>query len=275
MYIKPTKGPITSFMGPSRDHPVIGAIRAHQGIDIGYADDNRVRAAASGVAYNVGTDRDVGNFVLIRHANGQCTSYSHLASVNIRQGQRVTQGQTIGMKGATGHLVTGVHLHFEISKGRWNNNLSNKLNPLLCFVDPDTKQFQAWLQELGYDVEADGYYGDKTITAVALYQKRNNLEVDGYAGRTTFAHLRAAVAQQVASEAPVKKEEGGNRVWLEFSSPTLQKEVETFLESKAQQDIAVKQGVDQGFSRSWLTNEKATPGDKAALGLLGMIREKK
>lgn len=273
-YIKPTDGPITSFMGPGRNHPVIGTIRPHQGIDIGYADDNRVWAAAAGRVYNVGYSGDVGNFVLIQHPNGQTTSYSHLASVSIKQGVNVKQGQVIGMKGATGKLVTGVHLHFEIAKGRWTNSYSNKLNPLLHFVDPMTKQVQTWLQELGYDTPPDGIYGEKTINAVALYQKRNDLEVDGKAGRGTYAHLKAATAQQVASDTPVKKEEG-NRVWIELSSPTLEKEFITFLESKGQQEIAVKQGVDQGFSKSWETNEKATPGDKAVLGLLGMIREKK
>lgn len=274
-YIKPAEGPITSFMDTGRNHPVIGEIRPHQGIDIGYADDNRVWAAAAGVAYNIGYSRDVGNFVLIQHPNGQCTSYSHLASVSIKQGQRVKQGEVIGVKGATGRLVTGVHLHFEISKSRWTNSYSNKLNPLLHFVDSMTKHVQEWLQELGYDTEPDGIYGEKTITAVALYQKRNGLTVDGKAGRDTYAHLKAASAQQVASDAPVKKEEEGNRVWIELSSPTLEKELIKFLESKGQQEIAVKQGVDQGFSESWLTNEKATPGDKATLGLLGMIREKK
>lgn len=99
-------------------------------------------------------------------------------------------------------------------------------------------------------------------------------------GRATSVRNRIAVrlaelksGNMVAADEPKKEE--GNRVWIEFSSPTLEKEFITFLESKGQQEIAVKQGVDQGFSKSWLTNEKATPGDKAVLGLLGMIREKK
>lgn len=264
-YIKPAYGPITSFMGPARNHPVAGEIRAHQGVDIGYADDNRVRAAAAGVAYNIGTTRDVGNFILIRHPNGQCTSYSHLSSVSIRQGQRVKQGQVIGIKGATGRLVTGVHLHFEISKGRWNNNLSNKLNPLLHFVDPDTKQFQAWLKDLGYDVEPDGYYGENTITAVALYQKRNGLEVDGYAGRTTFAHLKAATVQQVAGDALAKKEEDDE---LKFSSPSLKAETELTLGSKARREIIVNAAVKAGAHESW--KEKLDSGTITDADLLGL-----
>lgn len=190
MYFKaPTTGFITSFMGPGRNHPVIGSIRAHQGIDIGTGPDDSIYAAASGVAYNVGVSNDVGNFILIQHPNGMCTSYSHMRNVTIRQGARVSQGQKIGNKGATGRLVTGKHLHFEISKGRWDNNLSNKVNPLLYFTDETTHSIQVILERLGYDVKPDGIYGEQTITAVALYQKRNNLTVDGKAGRGTYAML--------------------------------------------------------------------------------------
>lgn len=273
-YIKPCDGFITSFMDRGRNHPLAGVIRPHQGIDIGSADDNRIWAAAAGTVYQVGySPKSAGNYVLIKHSNGHTTSYSHLSRIDVKQGQRVSQGQRIGMKGATG-LATGVHLHFEIAKGNWTPTYANKLNPLLYFVDPLTKEMQGWLKELGYDVEPDGYYGEKMISAVALYQKRNNMHVDGYAGRGTYAALKAETAQQVASDNTAKKE-GGNRVWIELSSPTLEKEFITFLESKGQHEIAVKQGVDQGFSESWLTNEKATPGDKAVLGLLGMIREKR
>ncbi|PIC71017.1 peptidoglycan DD-metalloendopeptidase family protein [Sporosarcina sp. P17b] len=273
-YIKPCDGLITSFMDRGRNHPLAGVIRPHQGVDIGSAEDNRIWAAASGTVYQIGySPKSAGNYVLIKHPNGHTTSYSHLSRIDVKQGQTVSQGERIGMKGATG-LATGVHLHFEIAKGNWTSTYANKLNPLLYFVDPLTKEMQGWLKELGYDVEPDGYYGEKMISAVALYQKRNNMHVDGYAGRGTYAALKAESAKQVASDKPIEKE-GGNRVWIEFSSPTLEKEFITFLESKGQQEIAVKQGVDQGFSKSWETNEKATPGDKAALGLLGMIREKR
>ena len=264
-YIKPAEGPITSFMGPGRTHPVIGIIRPHQGIDIGYADDNRVWAAADGRVYNVGHSGDVGNFVLIQHQNGQCTSYSHLASVSVKQGANVKQGQVIGIKGATGRLVTGVHLHFEISKTRWTNSYSNKLNPLLYFVDPMTKQVQTWLQELGYDTPPDGIYGEKTITAVALYQKRNDLEVDGKAGRATYAHLKVAVAKTVAADTPIKKEEDEE---LRFSSPSLKAETELTIGSKARREIIVNSAVKAGAHGSW--KDKLSNGTITDADLLGL-----
>lgn len=56
-----------------------------------------------------------GNFVKIRHVNGQKTLYAHLkyGSVSVNKGDKVSKGQKIGTMGATGNAY-GVHLHFEV-----------------------------------------------------------------------------------------------------------------------------------------------------------------
>lgn len=271
-YIKPCDGFITSFMDRGRNHPLAGVIRPHQGIDIGSADDNRVWAAASGKVYQIGySPKSAGNYVLIKHLNGHTTSYSHLSRIDVKQGQQVSQGERIGMKGATG-LATGVHLHFEIAKGNWTSTYANKLNPLLYFVDPDTKEMQGWLKELGYDVEPDGYYGEKMISAVALYQKRNDMHVDGYAGRSTYAKLKAEAAQQVASDAPVKKEEDEE---MKFSSGSLRKELEFSLNSKAHRQIIVDAAISEGYSvvhAEKLADGKIEVGDLMALAVGALVK---
>jgi murein DD-endopeptidase MepM/ murein hydrolase activator NlpD len=50
--------------------------------------------------------------VFIKHANGIETKYLHFTKREVKQGQRVRQGQTIGYVGSTG-LATGPHLHYE------------------------------------------------------------------------------------------------------------------------------------------------------------------
>lgn len=270
-YRKPANGFITSFFSNARKNPVLGVIRPHQGIDISSADDNTIVAAASGKVRVTGFTATAGNYIIITHPNGQETNYSHLSQVSVRNGQQVKQGQKIGVKGSTGNS-TGIHLHFEISKGRWTNSYSNKLDPLLHFIDPITKEIQEMLIKLGYEITADGIYGNATITAVAQYQKNKKMLVDGYAGRGTHAALKAETANMVAA---VDKKEEVNKVWVEFSSGTLKREFETFLGSKAQQEIAVNAAVQQGYSKTWPDNDKATPGDKAALGLGALIRANK
>jgi len=51
--------------------------------------------------------------VVIDHGNGFLTLYAHLNSTPLNIGNRVSQGQQIGLSGSTG-LSTGPHLHFEV-----------------------------------------------------------------------------------------------------------------------------------------------------------------
>ena len=56
-----------------------------------------------------------GNYVVIDHGNGYRTLYAHMLnnSVVVKAGDRVKQGQKLGIMGSTGRS-TGTHLHFEI-----------------------------------------------------------------------------------------------------------------------------------------------------------------
>ncbi|TMC63658.1 MAG: M23 family metallopeptidase [Chloroflexota bacterium] len=54
-----------------------------------------------------------GIYVEIDHGNGFHSIYGHMSAVLVKTGDNVTQGQLLGLMGATGR-ATGVHLHFEI-----------------------------------------------------------------------------------------------------------------------------------------------------------------
>ncbi|MBD2189144.1 peptidoglycan DD-metalloendopeptidase family protein [Pseudanabaena mucicola] len=88
--------------------------RIHQGIDIAAPVGTPILAAASGVVeYSQWNDGGYGNMIDIRHADGTITRYAHLNALYVKEGQTVSQGQTIGEMGSTG-FSTGPHLHFEI-----------------------------------------------------------------------------------------------------------------------------------------------------------------
>ena len=57
-----------------------------------------------------------GNYIIIKHANGEYTHYAHLAfgSVRVHVGEHVKQGEWIARVGGTGEAPQ-VHLHFQVT----------------------------------------------------------------------------------------------------------------------------------------------------------------
>lgn len=96
-----------------RFHPVLQQWRAHLGTDFAAATGTPARTVGDGVVEFAGVQNGFGNVVFIKHANNQETVYAHLSKINVQQGQKVSQGQTIGLVGMTG-WATGPHLHFEV-----------------------------------------------------------------------------------------------------------------------------------------------------------------
>jgi hypothetical protein len=56
-----------------------------------------------------------GNYVSLRHADGELSYYAHMrmGSIQVAEGQAVTCGQPLGLVGSSGHS-TGPHCHFEL-----------------------------------------------------------------------------------------------------------------------------------------------------------------
>jgi murein DD-endopeptidase MepM/ murein hydrolase activator NlpD len=105
-FIWPVNGPVTSGFGWRWG-------RMHEGIDIGAGYGTPIRAAAAGRVVYAGWMSGYGNLVAIDHGGGVSTAYGHQSSVAVGLGQVVSQGQTIGYVGCTGHCF-GAHLHFEV-----------------------------------------------------------------------------------------------------------------------------------------------------------------
>ncbi|MFH2118425.1 MAG: peptidoglycan DD-metalloendopeptidase family protein [Candidatus Paceibacterota bacterium] len=90
----------------------------HKAIDISNRGGAAILAADSGVVVTAGwvDNSGYGNRVIIDHGNGFVTLYAHMSVVQVRVGQRVNRGDTLGQMGSTGRS-TGTHLHFEIRQG--------------------------------------------------------------------------------------------------------------------------------------------------------------
>ena len=95
-----------------RFHPILQKWRAHLGTDFAAPAGTPARTVGDGVVSFAGVQGGYGNVVFIKHRNGHETVYAHLSKINVRVGQSIGQGQTIGLVGSTG-WSTGPHLHFE------------------------------------------------------------------------------------------------------------------------------------------------------------------
>jgi len=97
-----------------------GFAHFHTGIDLSVPLGTPVVAAADGVVVlarpmtdTAGALVGYGNYVIIQHDAGLKTLYGHLLTIGVKEGDRVTRGQLIGLVGSTGNS-TGPHTHFEV-----------------------------------------------------------------------------------------------------------------------------------------------------------------
>lgn len=89
-----------------------GGSRHHAGTDLKTRANDTIYATFPGQIIISGPHYGYGNFVLIRHANGLETAYSHNTKNLVKVGQWVQAGQPIALTGQTGRASTP-HLHFE------------------------------------------------------------------------------------------------------------------------------------------------------------------
>lgn len=109
-----------------RKHPVHKKICMHEGIDLVAKKGKPIYATANGIVQSAGYEKGYGNRLVIMHLPGMKSLYAHLWITMVKKGEKVLQGQLIGLVGDTG-LVTGPHLHYEI----WLRN--KKVDPVLVW----------------------------------------------------------------------------------------------------------------------------------------------
>ena len=106
---------ISSRFSASRFHPVQHRWKAHKGTDYAAPRGTPITVTAGGVVEQSGYTAGNGNFVKVKHNGTYSTQYLHMSKILVRRGQRVNQGQVIGLVGSTG-LATGPHVCYRFWK---------------------------------------------------------------------------------------------------------------------------------------------------------------
>lgn len=183
-----------------RKAPVPGASTSHKGQDFAAKLGAKIPAAEDGkVITSTEQMRDrksygYGKYVVLEHRNskGQITGYTlygHMSETEVKVGDRVKKGDTLGWVGNTG-TSSGPHLHFEVRPTDPNNP-----TPWYRTEPVDPSKFEGF--------KKSSFYGQKqyalhqpVVTVGAVYT-RSNLQQGAVANaRITRLDLLDPVSQQ-------------------------------------------------------------------------------
>lgn len=113
-WLRPVVAKITSKFGYRTD-PKTGKQNAfHNGIDLAVPLNTPIKSPMPGIVDAITSGGDGGNQVIIKHDNGYKTGYSHLNKALVKKGDKLKQGDIIGLSGNTGKS-TGPHLHLTLT----------------------------------------------------------------------------------------------------------------------------------------------------------------
>lgn len=85
----------------------------HGGLDLAIGSGTPIHAPATATVLNIGNYFFNGNTVFLDHGQGLISAYMHLSRVDVQEGQKLRQGEAVGLSGATGR-ATGPHLHWAV-----------------------------------------------------------------------------------------------------------------------------------------------------------------
>jgi murein DD-endopeptidase MepM/ murein hydrolase activator NlpD len=101
-----------------------GGNRNHTGADIKTRANDTIRCAFDGVVRMSKPYGAYGNVIVVRHATGLESVYSHNSRNLVRSGDVVKAGQPIALTGRTGRATTEhLHLEFRVNGCHFNPNL--------------------------------------------------------------------------------------------------------------------------------------------------------
>jgi murein DD-endopeptidase MepM/ murein hydrolase activator NlpD len=95
-----------------RIDPFLSRPAMHTGLDFRAEIGDPVQVTANGTVTAAGWSGGYGKMVEVDHGNGFATRYGHMSEIDVKVGQQVKIGQSLGKVGTTGRS-TGPHLHYE------------------------------------------------------------------------------------------------------------------------------------------------------------------
>lgn len=121
-----------------------------------------------------------GNYVVVEHELNNvvfCTLYAHLHEINVAVGQKLEEGQKVGLMGKTGG-TSAIHLHFEVRECsykdfwlRWQDITEDGNREPVHAIDP---QYFFYIHIECYEVEISEDISDIIEENIRLKEKLDN-----------------------------------------------------------------------------------------------------
>lgn len=151
----------------------------HNGVDLKAQLDTPVYAASEGKVMTAKYNNSYGYYITIDHGKFG-TLYAHLSRLRASEGNSVRAGEIIGYAGSTGD-ATGVHLHFEIRLGSYENFwdrahcdrsvFMNTTDPMLFIEDFLNRENDLSVDEAMNIVQSAAGLEDKTMDYIAKHYR--------------------------------------------------------------------------------------------------------
>ncbi len=113
-----------------RIHPITKVRTTHKGVDIAVPTGTKLYSAVTGTVTISKYSESAGNYVTVETDSGWSVTFMHMDSRAVDVGDRVEQGDFVGLSGNTGNS-TGPHLHLQVA-----NEKGNTVNPV--FIIPQS-----------------------------------------------------------------------------------------------------------------------------------------
>ena len=138
--------------GLRKSHPIYHTRKMHKGVDLSSNASTPVYATGDAVVEKTETSRarrGYGSQILLNHEFGYKTRYAHLSKILVREGEKVTRGQMIGLVGSTGGS-TGPHLHYEVIY------MGRNVNPINYFnKNMSSEEYRTLMENVKYNADLE------------------------------------------------------------------------------------------------------------------------
>lgn len=187
----------------------------HKGVDYGCGLNTPLKAAIGGTVTYVGNQSGYGKFIEWQGDNGRFYLYAHMNRQDVGVGQRVSEGQVLGLSGSTGYS-TGPHVHVVEAGGKTNNQLVN-------LMDFEKNNFNQGGMKVADENFINNVYFGVLMRKEAPYDVQTKTWRDagaaGFVGKPCDVVLQSVMDSTERDE--VEKQYNGSIEYTEYQQPQL------------------------------------------------------